>query len=65
LEDHLIAWFPEFADSITENAENPFYLNLAKATEAFLKENYEIVSTFLDSKEMNSEKPVEINSLRV
>jgi TorA maturation chaperone TorD len=65
LEDHLIAWVPEFADSITENAENPFYLNLAKATEAFLKENYEIVSTFLDSKEMNSEKPVEINSLRV
>ena len=65
LEDHLMAWVPEFANSITENAENPFYLNLAKATETFLKENYEIVCTFLDSKKMNSEKPVEINSLQV
>ena len=65
LEDHLMAWVPEFANSITENAENPFYLNLAKATETFLKENYEIVNTFLDSKNINSEKPVEINSLQV
>ncbi len=65
LKDHLMAWVPEFANSITENAENPFYRNLANATEAFLRENYEIVSTFLDFKKMNSEKPVEINSLRV
>ena len=65
LEDHLIAWVPEFARSIAENAENPFYPNLAKATETFLKENYEIVSRFLDANKMNSEKPVEINSLQV
>ena len=65
LKDHLMAWVPEFADNIIKNAENPFYPNLARVTEIFLKENYEIVSRFLDSKKLNSEKPVEINSLRV
>ncbi len=65
LNDHLMVWVPEFTSSIIENAENPFYLNLANATETFLKENYEIVCTFLDFKKMNSEKPVEINSLQV
>ena len=43
LEDHLMAWVPEFAKNIIENAENPFYPNLAKATESFLQENYQIV----------------------
>ena len=43
LEDHLLAWVPAFAENITENAENPFYPNLAKATESFLQENYQIV----------------------
>jgi TorA maturation chaperone TorD len=65
LEDHLMAWMPEFAKSIIESTENPFYPNLARATEMFLKENYEIVCTFLDSKNPDSEKSVEINSLRV
>ena len=65
LEDHLMAWVPEFANSIIENAENSFYPNLARATETFLKESCEIVCTFLDSKKLDSEKPVEINSLRV
>jgi TorA maturation chaperone TorD len=67
LEDHLMAWMPEFANSIIEYAENPFYLNLAKATEAFLKENYQVVCSILDSGyiQTNSEKHVEINSLRV
>lgn len=67
LEDHLMAWMPEFANSIIEHAENPFYPNLAKATETFLKENYQVVCSVLDSVSMqlNSEKYVEINSLRV
>ena len=65
LEDHLMAWVPEFAKSIIEHARNPFYPNLARATEMFLKENYQIVCTILDSKKLNSEKYVEINSLRV
>ncbi len=67
LEDHLMAWVPEFARSIIEYAENPFYRNLAKATEAFLNENYQVVCSVLDSvsSRLNSEKHVEINSLRV
>jgi TorA maturation chaperone TorD len=65
LEDHLLAWVPEFADSIIEDAENPFYPNLAKATTAFLNENYRIVCRVLDAGQENSEKHVEINSLQV
>ena len=65
LEDHLMAWVPEFANSIIEHAETPFYPNLAKATQMFLKENYQVVCSVLDSGQLNSEKHVEINSLRV
>ena len=43
LENHLLAWVPKFATSIVENAESPFYPNLAQATESFLQENYQIV----------------------
>ena len=43
LEDHLMAWVPEFAKNIIENTENPFYPNLAKATQSFIHENYQIV----------------------
>jgi len=65
LEDHLMAWVPEFAESIIESAESPFYPNLAKTTKAFLRENYQIVCSVLDSGQLNSEKRVEVNSLRV
>jgi TorA maturation chaperone TorD len=65
LEDHLMAWVPEFAADIIKHAETLFYQNLAGATETFLRKNYDIVCAFLDSKMLNSEKPVEINSLRV
>jgi TorA maturation chaperone TorD len=65
LEDHLMAWVPEFANSIIENAENAFYPNLAKATEMFLKANYKIVCAFIDSQKLYPEKSVEKNSLRV
>ena len=67
LEDHLMAWMPEFAKSIIASAENPFYMNLAKATATFLKENHRVVRSILDSVsvQQDSEKHVEINSLRV
>ena len=67
LEDHLMRWVPEFADNIIEHAETSFYQNLAKASETFLKENYIRVCSALDSVSMqlNSEKFIEINSLRV
>ena len=61
LEDHLMAWVPEFADSIIEYAKKPFYPNLAKVTATFLKENYRVVCSVLDSVsiQLNSEKHVE------
>jgi TorA maturation chaperone TorD len=65
LEDHLMVWVPEFAKNIIENAENLFYQNLAKATETFLKENYQVVCTVLKSGQLNLEKDVEINSLQL
>ena len=65
LEDHLIAWVPEFASSIIENAKNSFYTNLAHATTAFLNENYRVVCSVLETGQQDSEKHIEINSLRV
>lgn len=65
LESHLLAWIPEFVGNIIENAETWFYQNLAKATETFLKENYQVVCAALDTGQLNSEKHVEINSLQV
>ena len=65
LESHLLAWIPEFVGNIIENAETWFYQNLAKATETFLKENYQVVCAALDTGQLNSEKHLEINSLQV
>lgn len=65
LEDHLLAWVPEFAQNISKHAENPFYPNLAKATLIFLKENDRIFYSILESGSPNSEKQVEINSLQI
>jgi len=65
LEDHLMAWVPEFADCIIDSSKNLFYPNLAKATTAFLNENYRVVCIVLETGQENSEKHVEIKSLRV
>jgi TorA maturation chaperone TorD len=65
LKDHLMAWVPAFANCIMENAENPFYPNLAKATTAFLKENHRVVCSIIDSEHPHKKKHVEISSLRV
>ena len=65
LEDHLMIWVPEFADSIIENAEKPFYQNLAKATILFLEKNCEILRSLHNIGQLDMEKHVEINSLQV
>ena len=67
LEDHLMAWVPQFTANIVEHAETVFYQNLAKATETFIKKNYQVVSDFLEfvTLPLHSEKNVEINTLRV
>ncbi len=66
LEDHLLEWVPPFTDSIIDYADTAFYPNLAKATDAFLKANYQIVCSALESgcRHPDSEKGEETNSLR-
>jgi len=67
LEDHLMAWVPKFSAHIAEHAGTVFYQNLAKATETFIKRNYQVVNDFLEfvARSLHSEKDVEINTLRV
>ena len=64
LEDHLGAWVPEFAGNVVDNAKTSFYQNLARATEAFIKEDYHTISSVLTTWQSNSEKPVEIEPFR-
>lgn len=56
LESHLMTWVPEFAGKIIESAETLFYRNLAEATEIFLKENYKVVYTALNSVQLHLEQ---------
>ena len=65
LEDHLMAWVPEFAQNITKHAEYPFYQNLARATEIYLREINRVFYSALESGSHDSEKQLEINSLQV
>ena len=48
---------PEFAVSIKQHAENPFYPNLAEATDAFLEDSYRQVCDFLDNSQPGIKKP--------
>jgi len=63
LEEHLGAWVPEFAGNVVDNAKTAFYRNLARATEAFIKDDYHIISSVLTSWSSNPEKSAEIESL--
>jgi len=64
LEDHLGAWVSEFAGNVVDNAKTSFYQNLARTTEAFIKDDYHTISSVLTAWQSNSEKPVEIESFR-
>jgi DMSO reductase family type II enzyme chaperone len=59
LEQHLCAWISAFANNVVSNAQTSFYQNLAKATEAFVKYDYLMVSSILSSWQPDVEKPVE------
>ena len=59
LEDHLGAWISDFAGNIVNNAQTPFYQNLALATEAFVKDDFHTVSSMSRSRHSKFEKPVE------
>ena len=53
LEDHLGAWVPEFTGNVVDNAKTSFYQNLAQATEVFIKDDYQTISSALTSWQSN------------
>jgi TorA maturation chaperone TorD len=53
LKDHLSGWVPEFTGKIADNAKTSFYKNLARATEAFIKDDYHMISSVLTSRQSN------------
>ena len=63
LADHLGAWVPEFVGRVMENAKTTFYQNLARATEAFIKDDYQNLTSLLNSWSSHPEKTAEIQSL--
>jgi len=62
LEVHLGAWVQEFAGHVVDHAQTSFYRNLARATEAFIKDDYHIISSVLTSWSSNHDKSAEIES---
>lgn len=65
LKYHLCAWVHEFTMNTAQHAQLKFYQNLAKATKIFLNDDYKFISAAVNLEQHKSEKPVEINSLRV
>ena len=63
LTDHLGAWVSEFVGKVMENAKTTFYQNLARATETFIKDDYQNLTSLLNSWSSHPEKTAEIQSL--
>jgi TorA maturation chaperone TorD len=63
LEIHLGAWIHDFADKVVKNAATSFYRNLARATETFIKDDYQILSSVLTAWSSSPEQSAEIESL--
>ncbi len=63
LTDHLGAWVSEFVGKVMENANTTFYQNLARATETFIKDDFQNLTSFLNSWSSHPEKTAEIESL--
>ena len=53
LNHHLGAWVSEFTDKVANNAKTSFYQNLARATEAFVKDNFHLIPSALTSWQSN------------
>ena len=62
LEVHLDNWIHKFASSVVENAKTCFYRNLARATEAFINDDYHKLSLALTSWSYDSEEIYEVES---
>jgi TorA maturation chaperone TorD len=62
LEQHLGAWVQEFAGHVVDHAQTSFYRNLARATEAFIKDDCHIISSVLTSWSSNPENSAELEA---
>jgi TorA maturation chaperone TorD len=60
LEVHLCAWIHDFAGHVIDNAKTSFYRNLARATEAFIKDDFHIISSVLPSWSSNPGKSADL-----
>jgi len=56
---HLGVWVHEFAGHVVDHAKTSFYRNLARATEAFIKDDYHIISSALTSWSSDPEEATE------
>jgi len=51
LKKHLGAWVSDFSKAIRQNSDNPFYTNLAKCTEVFIKTDMDYISETIRKKD--------------
>jgi TorA maturation chaperone TorD len=51
LNKYLGAWVRDFSKAIIENSDNPFYINLAKCTEVFIKTDMDYISETIRKKD--------------
>ncbi len=65
LEYHLCAWVPEFAKNIGKHSQFRLYQYLSKVTNLFLDDDYKFIAAAMRLENDRSQKPIEINSLRV
>lgn len=64
LEYHLGAWISEFTDKVVKNAQTDFYQNLARATEAFVMDDLQMITSLLDSWQYDVENSLRLESIR-
>lgn len=63
LDRHLCSWLSEFTNNVASNARSSFYQNLAKATEVFVIDDYQNVSSMLNQLQPVIETPENMESL--
>ena len=48
IEEHLVKWIPQFCDKVTEEADLPFYRDMAKMTKNFIEFEKEEINRYGD-----------------
>lgn len=63
LDRHLCLWISEFANNVARNARTSFYQNLARATDVFVKDDYQDISEMLNQLQPVIETAASMESL--